>query len=127
MRIAARRLAWSQLGQRDAGVDLRAAVLQQAVDRVALQIAPLREKVDAILGDVKAVTARVNSEAEMVDHAIHGCSAARSALIASNSAGPSPGANTRTTRSSTSIGCGRGSGATHGQGSVSFSSHASLI
>lgn len=36
------------------------------------QIAPLREKVDAILGDVKAVTARVNHEAERVDHAIHG-------------------------------------------------------
>ena len=36
------------------------------------QIAPLREKVDAILGDVKSVTARVNQEAERVDHAIHG-------------------------------------------------------
>jgi hypothetical protein len=38
----------------------------------ARQIAPLREKVDAILGDVKAVTARVSSEAERVDNAIHG-------------------------------------------------------
>jgi len=35
-------------------------------------VAPLREKVDAILGDVKAVTARVSHEAERVDHAIHG-------------------------------------------------------
>ena len=36
------------------------------------QIAPVREKVDAILGDVRAVTTRVNHEAERVDHAIHG-------------------------------------------------------
>jgi hypothetical protein len=35
-------------------------------------VAPVREKVDAILGDVKAVTARVNQEAERVDQAIHG-------------------------------------------------------
>jgi hypothetical protein len=35
-------------------------------------IAPVRERVDAILFDVKAVTARVNHEAERVDHAIHG-------------------------------------------------------
>jgi len=38
----------------------------------ARQIAPVREKVDAILGDVKSLTARVNSEAERVDQAIHG-------------------------------------------------------
>ena len=47
-------------------------VMQLASDLETRQIAPLREKVDAILGDVKAVTARVNSEAERVDHAIHG-------------------------------------------------------
>ena len=41
-------------------------------DLEARQIAPIREKVDAILGDVKAVTARVNHDAERVDHAIHG-------------------------------------------------------
>src|SRR5688500_9077866 len=41
-------------------------------DLEARQIAPIREKVDAILGDVKAVTARGNHEAERVDHAIHG-------------------------------------------------------
>jgi hypothetical protein len=41
-------------------------------DLEARQIAPIREKVDAILGDVKSVTARVNHEAERVDHAIHG-------------------------------------------------------
>jgi hypothetical protein len=47
-------------------------VMQLVNDLEARQIAPVREKVDAILGDVKAVTARVNSEAERVDHAIHG-------------------------------------------------------
>ena len=47
-------------------------VMQLVTDLESRQVAPLREKVDAILGDVKAVTARVNSEAERVDHAIHG-------------------------------------------------------
>ena len=47
-------------------------VMQLVSDLEARQIAPLREKVDAILGDVKAVTSRVNSEAERVDNAIHG-------------------------------------------------------
>jgi len=47
-------------------------VMQLVTDLEARQIAPIREKVDAILGDVKAVTARVNSEAERVDDAIHG-------------------------------------------------------
>jgi hypothetical protein len=36
------------------------------------QIAPLREKIDAILADVKAVTARVSQQTERVDHAITG-------------------------------------------------------
>jgi len=45
-------------------------VMQLVTDLEARQIAPIREKVDAILGDVKAVTARVNSEAERVDNAI---------------------------------------------------------
>ena len=36
------------------------------------QIAPLREKVDAILMDVKSVTARVSQQTERVDHAISG-------------------------------------------------------
>jgi hypothetical protein len=47
-------------------------VMRLVNDLEARQIAPIREKVDAILGDVKAVTARVNSEAERVDDAIHG-------------------------------------------------------
>ena len=36
------------------------------------QIAPLREKADAILADVKSVTARVSQQTERVDHAITG-------------------------------------------------------
>ena len=36
------------------------------------QIAPLREKADAILADVKTVTARVSQQTERVDHAISG-------------------------------------------------------
>ena len=36
------------------------------------QIAPLREKVDAILADVKGITARVGQQTERVDHAITG-------------------------------------------------------
>ncbi len=38
----------------------------------ARQIAPLREKVDEILADVKAVTSRVSQQTERVDHAISG-------------------------------------------------------
>ena len=41
-------------------------------DLEARQIAPLREKVDAILLDVKSVTARVSQQTERVDHAITG-------------------------------------------------------
>src|SRR5512132_156758 len=47
-------------------------VMQLVTDLEARQIAPLREKVDAILLDVKAVTARVSSQTERVDHAISG-------------------------------------------------------
>jgi len=41
-------------------------------DLEARQIAPIREKVDAILGDVKAVTARVAHQTERVDDAVTG-------------------------------------------------------
>ena len=41
-------------------------------DLEARQIAPIREKVDAILTDVKAITARVSQQTERVDHAIAG-------------------------------------------------------
>jgi len=41
-------------------------------DLEARQIAPVREKVDAILADVKGITARVSQQTERVDHAISG-------------------------------------------------------
>ena len=47
-------------------------VMQLVTDLEARQIAPVRQKVDAILGDVKAVTARVSQQTERVDQAIHG-------------------------------------------------------
>jgi hypothetical protein len=47
-------------------------VMQLVNDLEARQIAPLREKVDAILMDVKTVTARVSQQTERVDHAISG-------------------------------------------------------
>jgi hypothetical protein len=47
-------------------------VMQLVADLEGRQIAPLREKVDAILLDVKSVTARVSQQSERVDHAISG-------------------------------------------------------
>ena len=47
-------------------------VMQMVNELEARQIAPLREKVDAILTDVKTVTARVSTQTERVDHAISG-------------------------------------------------------
>ena len=47
-------------------------VMQLVNDLEARQIAPVREKVDAILVDVKAVTARVSHQTERVNHAISG-------------------------------------------------------
>jgi hypothetical protein len=41
-------------------------------DLEARQIAPLREKVDAILADVHTVTSRVAHQTERVDHAVTG-------------------------------------------------------
>lgn len=46
--------------------------MQLVNDLEARQVAPLREKVDAILVDVKAVTARVSQQTERVNHAISG-------------------------------------------------------
>src|SRR5215203_3670241 len=46
--------------------------MQLVTDLEARQIAPLREKVDGILVDVKAVTARVSQQTERVNHAISG-------------------------------------------------------
>lgn len=47
-------------------------VMQTVTDLEARQIAPLRVKVDAILADVQAITARVSQQTERVDHAISG-------------------------------------------------------
>jgi hypothetical protein len=47
-------------------------VMQLVGDLEMRQIAPLRDKVDAILADVKTVTARVSHQTERVDHAISG-------------------------------------------------------
>ena len=47
-------------------------VMQLATELEARQIAPVREKVDAILGDLKSVTSRVSHQTERVDHAISG-------------------------------------------------------
>jgi hypothetical protein len=47
-------------------------VMTLVTDLEARQIEPLREKVDAILMDVKSVTARVSHQTERVDHAITG-------------------------------------------------------
>ena len=47
-------------------------VMQLIADLEARQIAPLREKVDGILTDVRAVTASVSHQTERVHHAISG-------------------------------------------------------
>lgn len=47
-------------------------VLAIVTDLEVRQIAPLREKVDGILADVKAVTLRVSQQTERMDHAING-------------------------------------------------------
>ncbi len=55
-----------------AGFLIYRRVMQMVSDLEARQIAPLREKVDAILADVKTVTERVSQQTERVDHAISG-------------------------------------------------------
>ncbi len=47
-------------------------VMQAVGDLETRQIAPLREKAEHILADVKTVTARVSQQTERVDHAISG-------------------------------------------------------
>ena len=54
------------------GFMLYRRVMQLVNDLETRQIAPLREQVDAILLDVKSVTARVSQQTERVDHAISG-------------------------------------------------------
>jgi len=57
------------------GIGIAGAVIYTRVttlisDIEARQITPIREKVDAILVDVKGITARASHQAERVDHAI---------------------------------------------------------
>jgi hypothetical protein len=47
-------------------------VMQLVTDLETRQVVPLREKVEAILADVKTVTARVSQQTERVDSAISG-------------------------------------------------------
>lgn len=47
-------------------------VMTLVTDIETRQITPIREKVDAILVDVQAITARASHQAERVDHAING-------------------------------------------------------
>jgi hypothetical protein len=47
-------------------------VMQLVKDLEVRQVAPLREKVEAILVDVKAVSSRVSQQSERVDQAISG-------------------------------------------------------
>jgi hypothetical protein len=60
------------IGAGIAGYLAYSRVMTLVNDLEARQIAPLREKVDAILVDVKAVSARVSQQTERVDHAISG-------------------------------------------------------
>ena len=60
------------IGMGVAGYLVYSRVMTLITDLEARQIAPLREKVDAILTDVKAITARVSQQTERVDHAITG-------------------------------------------------------
>jgi len=46
--------------------------MQVVDDLERRQVAPLRHKVDAILADVQAITARVSQQTERMDHAITG-------------------------------------------------------
>lgn len=55
-----------------AGYVAYSRVMTLVSDLEARQIAPLRERVDAILVDIKAITARVSQQTERVDHAITG-------------------------------------------------------
>jgi hypothetical protein len=55
-----------------AGFLMYRRVMQLVNDLETRQITPVREKVDSILLDVKAVTANVNQQTERVNHAISG-------------------------------------------------------
>jgi len=54
------------------GYMMYSRVMTLVNDLEARQIAPIREKVDAILADVHTVTSRVAHQTERVDHAVTG-------------------------------------------------------
>ena len=58
------------IGMGVAGYLMYSRVMTLVNDLEVRQIAPIREKVDAILTDVQGITARVNQQTERVDHAI---------------------------------------------------------
>ena len=60
------------IGMAVGGYLMYSRVLTLVNDLETRQIAPIREKVDAILGDVKTVTSRVAHQTERVDHAVTG-------------------------------------------------------
>jgi hypothetical protein len=60
------------IGAGVAGYLAYSRVMTLVNDLEARQIAPLREKADAIMADVKSITARVSQQTERVDHAISG-------------------------------------------------------
>ena len=60
------------IGMGVAGYLVYSRVMTLLTDLETRQIAPIREKVDAILTDVQGITARVNQQTERVDHAIAG-------------------------------------------------------
>jgi hypothetical protein len=60
------------IGAAIGGYVMYSRVMTLVNDLEARQIAPIREKVDAILGDVKVVTARVAHQTERVDDAVTG-------------------------------------------------------
>jgi hypothetical protein len=60
------------IGMGVGGYLLYSRMTAMMADLETRQIAPLREKADAILADVKSITARVSQQTERVDHAIAG-------------------------------------------------------
>jgi hypothetical protein len=60
------------IGLAVAGYVVYSRVMTLITDIETRQITPIREKVDAILVDVKGITARANNRAERVDQAIIG-------------------------------------------------------
>ena len=60
------------IGMGVAGYLVYSRVMTLTAELEARHIAPVREKVDAILADVHGITARVNQQTERVDHAIVG-------------------------------------------------------